>query len=83
MPVLAEIVASPLLAGAAAIIGAHYDAVKPVDPCRPPILRLESADRGSLPGPNSPACKAAQEARVARKADGAEVQKDLRMEKNP
>ncbi len=80
MPVLAEIVASPLLAGAAALIGAHYDAVKPVDPCRPPILRLESAERGSLPGPNSPACKAAQ---AADKAAAEEQKNPKTTEKSP
>lgn len=61
MPVLAEIVASPLLAAAAAVVGAHGDATRPRDPCVPPAIRLESADLSKLPGPNSPACKAAQE----------------------
>ena len=61
MPVLAEIVASPLLAAAAAVVGAHGDATRPVDPCVPPAIRLESADLTKLPGPDSPACRAAQE----------------------
>lgn len=63
MPVFAEIVASPLLAAAAAVVGAHGDATRPVDPCVPPALRLESADLTKLPGPNSPACRAAREER--------------------
>lgn len=61
MPVLAEIVASPLLAAAAAVVGAHGDATRPIDPCVPPAIRLESADLSKLPGPNSAACRAAQE----------------------
>jgi hypothetical protein len=67
MPVLAEIVASPLLAAAAALVGAHGDAARPIDPCRPPSIRLESADRSTLPGPDSPACKAALEEREKNK----------------
>ncbi len=68
MPVLAEIVASPLLAAAAAIVGAQGEAAKPpADPCRAPAIRLESADRSTVPGPDSPACRAAMEQKKKQK----------------
>ena len=65
MPVLAEIVAAPALAAIAAVVASHQAAEKPADPCRAPLIRLESANLAALPGPHSPACKAAREARAA------------------
>ena len=63
MPVLAEIVASPVLAAIAVAVGVHSEAVQPPDPCRPPVFRFESANIAALPGPNSLACKDAMKAR--------------------
>jgi hypothetical protein len=63
MPVLAEIIAWPVLTAAAAIVGAQTDAAKPADPCRAPAIRLESANLATLPGPNSPMCMEARKAR--------------------
>lgn len=71
MPVLAEIVAAPLLAGIAAVVATQPQQEKPADPCRPPAIRLESANRAALPGPDSPACKAARESRAAERKDPA------------
>jgi hypothetical protein len=68
MPVLAEIVASPVLAAIAVAVGVHTEAVKPPDPCRPPVFRFESANLAALPGPNSLACKEALKAREIEKA---------------
>ena len=62
MPVLAEIVASPVLAAIAVAVGVHTEAAKPADPCRPPVFRFESANIAALPGPNSLACKEATKA---------------------
>jgi hypothetical protein len=67
MPVLAEIVAAPALAALAAVFASHQEAQKPVDPCRPPLIRLESANIAALPGPNSPACREAMKARESEK----------------
>jgi hypothetical protein len=66
MPVLAEIVAWPVLTAAAAIVGAQTDAAKPADPCRAPVIRLESANLATLPGPNSPLCLEARKAQDAK-----------------
>ena len=67
MPVLAEIVASPVLTAIAVAIGVHTEAVRPPDPCRPPAFRFESANLAALPGPNSLACKDAMKARAIEK----------------
>ena len=67
MPVLAEIVASPVLTAIAVAVGVHTEAVKPPDPCRPPVFRFESANIAALPGPNSLACKEAMKAREVEK----------------
>jgi hypothetical protein len=67
MPVLAEIIASPVLAALAVAVGVHSEAAKPADPCRPPVFRFESANIAALPGPNSLACKEALKAREAEK----------------
>jgi hypothetical protein len=61
MAVFGEIVAGPVLTGLAAVI-VSLNAADPVknpavDPCKPPMIRLESANLAALPGPNSPACK--------------------------
>jgi hypothetical protein len=69
MAVLAEFVASPILTAIVAAVGAHAEASKPVDPCRPPAFRLESANIAALPGPNSPACKEALKARANEKKE--------------
>jgi hypothetical protein len=69
MPVLAEIVASPVLTAIAVAVGVHTEAAKPADPCRPPLFRFESANIAALPGPNSPACKEALKARDAEKKE--------------
>jgi len=58
MPMIARFVASPLLAGAVAVVAAQGCST---DPCRPPPFRWESSDRSTLPGPDTPACKAARE----------------------
>ena len=71
MPVLAEIVAAPALAAIAAVIGANTEAAKPADPCRAPMIRLESANIAALPGPDSPACKEAMKAREIEKKKAA------------
>jgi len=60
MPVLGEIVAHPVVAAIAAVIGAQQAAEKPADPCRPPAIRTESVNLAALPGPDSPACRAAR-----------------------
>ena len=61
MPVLAEIVAAPLLAGIAAVVAAQSPQEKyPADPCRPPAIQLESANLADQPGPDSRACKEAR-----------------------
>ena len=65
MPVLAEIVAAPLLAGAVATGVAYWETERAPDPCKPPAIRMESANIAALPGPNSPACKEARKARAA------------------
>ena len=65
MPVLAEVVAAPLLAGAVATGVAYWETERMPDPCRPPAIRMESANIAALPGPNSPACKAALKSRAA------------------
>lgn len=60
MAVFGEIVAGPVLIGLSALTG--YQAVqKPVDPCKPPVFRIESQNLATLPGPYSPACRAAQQ----------------------
>jgi uncharacterized membrane protein len=79
MPVLAEIVAAPLLAGAVATGIAYWETEKPADPCRPPAIRMESANIAALPGPNSPACKEALKLRAAEE----EKKKALTTEKSP
>jgi hypothetical protein len=58
MPLLARIVASPLLAGAVAVGAAQGCST---DPCRPPVFIWESTNRATLPGPHTPECKAARE----------------------
>jgi hypothetical protein len=72
MPVLGEIIASPILMGLAVAVGMHTEASKPADPCRAPVFRVESANIAALPGPNAPACKEAQGARAAEKKKEAE-----------
>jgi hypothetical protein len=79
MPVLAEIVAAPLLAGAVATGVAYWETEKQADPCRPPAIRMESANIAALPGPNSPACKEALKLRAAEE----EKKKALTTEKSP
>jgi len=69
MPVLGEIVAAPLLAGVVAVVGTQLESKDQADPCRPPAIRLESANLAALPGPNSPACKEAQARRAAAAAE--------------
>lgn len=69
MAVFGEIVAGPVLTGLAAIIVSHNAADKPVDPCKPPMIRLESANLAALPGPNSPACKALRAAEQEKKGE--------------
>ena len=64
MPVIARFVAAPLLAGAVAVIAAQGCST---DPCRPPVFRWESSDRSTLPGPDTPACKAAREEQLKAK----------------
>jgi hypothetical protein len=65
MPImLADVVVAPLIAGAVATGVAHWEATRPVDPCQPPAIRMESANIAALPGPNSPACKEAQKRRA-------------------
>ena len=68
MPVFAAIVAAPLLAGSVATGVAYLETEKQSDPCRPPAIRLESANIAALPGPNSPACKEARRAAAAEEA---------------
>jgi hypothetical protein len=77
MPVLAEIVASPVLTAIAVAVGVHTEAAKPADPCRPPVFRFESANIAALPGPNSLACKEAIRAGEAeqKKAEKKEPEK--------
>jgi hypothetical protein len=75
MPVLAEVVAAPALAAIAAMVSTLNPAEKPVDPCRPPAIRLESANIAALPGPDSPACKELQKARAAGKKESAKAEK--------
>jgi hypothetical protein len=75
MPVLAEIVAAPVLAAIAAVVATHAPPEKPADPCRPPAIRLESANLAALPGPNSPACMEARKAQAAAEKDAAKTQK--------
>ena len=68
MAVFGEIVAGPVLIGLSALTG--YQAVqKPVDPCKPPVFRIESQNLAALPGPNSPACRAAQQKSEAPKEE--------------
>ena len=67
MTEFAEIVAGPALAAIIAIIISYQAVEKPADPCRPPVIRMESANIAALPGPNSPACKEALKAREAEK----------------
>jgi hypothetical protein len=69
MPVLAEIVAAPVLAAIAAVVATQNPAEKTADPCRPPAIRLESANIAALPGPNSTACKEARKAAAAGNKD--------------
>ena len=69
MPVLAEIVASPVITAIAVAVGVHTEAAKPADPCRPPAFRFESANIAALPGPNSLACKEALKAREMEKKE--------------
>ena len=79
MPVLAGIVAAPLLAGSVAAGVAYWETERQVDPCRPPAIRMESANIAALPGPNSPACK---EARRAAAAAAEEAKKTTKTEKS-
>jgi len=65
MTTLAEVVAAPLLAGAVATGVAYWETDRPADPCKPPAIRMESANIAALPGPDSPACKQARKARAA------------------
>ena len=65
MTTLAELVAAPLLAGAVATGVAYWETDRPADPCKPPAIRMESANIAALPGPNSPACKELLKSRAA------------------
>jgi hypothetical protein len=67
--VLAKFVASPILTAIVAAVGEHAEASKPPDPCRPPVFRFESANIAALPGPHSPACKEALQARANEKKE--------------
>jgi hypothetical protein len=82
MPVLAEIVAAPALAAIAAIVATQNPPQKTADPCRPPAIRLESANIAALSGPDSPACKEARE-REAKQARAAEKKESAKAEKSP
>jgi hypothetical protein len=71
MPVLGEVVAHPVVAAIAAALAAQDPSA--ADPCQAPrpgtvIVRLESASAAALPGPDSPACRAAKEKAARRPA---------------
>ena len=68
MAVFGEIIAGPVLIVLSAFTG--YQALqKPVDPCKPPVFRIESQNLATLPGPHSAACRAAQQKSEAPKDD--------------
>jgi len=68
----AEIVVRPALAGAFATGVAYWESERAADPCKPPAIRMESANIAALPGPNSPACKEAQRLRAEEEKKKAE-----------
>ena len=74
MPVLAGIVAAPLLAGSVAAGVAYWETERQVDPCRPPAIRMESANIAALPGPDSPACRKLREAQAEKNAAAAKTE---------
>ena len=74
MPVLAAIVAAPLLTGAVATGVAYWETERQGDPCRPPAIRMESANIAALPGPNSPACRKLREAQAEQSAEAAKAE---------
>ena len=61
MPVLGAIVASPIVAGIAAVAAAQQPPQDPAAACQPRIVvRLESANLAARPAPDPAACKAAE-----------------------
>jgi hypothetical protein len=75
----AEIIVQPALAGAFATGVAYWETERAADPCKPPAIRMESANIAALPGPNSPASKEALKSRAAEE----EKKKALKTEKSP
>jgi hypothetical protein len=78
MPVFAGFVATQLLAGVVGTGVAYSETERAPDPCRPPAIRMESANIAALPGPNSPACREARKLRAEEQQKKAE-----KVEKTP
>jgi len=62
-----DVIVAPLFAGLFATFVGIYDVKHTEDVCKPPAIRVESANLAALPGPNSPACLAAREAAEEKK----------------
>jgi hypothetical protein len=62
-----DVIVAPLLAGLFATFVGVYDVKHTEDVCKPPAIRVESANLAELPGPNSPACLAARKAAEEKK----------------
>ena len=62
-----DVIVAPLFAGLFATFVGIYDVNHPLDPCKPPALRTESANLAALPGPDSPMCLEARKATAEKK----------------
>jgi hypothetical protein len=64
-----DVIVAPLVAGLFATFVGIYDVKLPLDACKPPAIRTESANLAALPGPDSPACLAARKAEAEKKKE--------------
>lgn len=70
-----DVIVAPLVAGLFATFVGVYDVKHPLDACKPPAIRTESANLAALPGPDSPACLAAKKAEEEKKNSRKEEEK--------